>query len=64
VLDSCNSSHAQNSTWGDKSWRVRVVVERERGRKIQACKNPHQIVKRIWFKKLGFLQVKDAMNRC
>jgi hypothetical protein len=44
--------------------RVRVVVGRERGRKIQACKNPHQIVKRIWFKKLGFLQVKDAMHRC
>jgi hypothetical protein len=47
-----------------KSWRVRVVVERERGRKIQACKNTHQIVKRIWFKKLRFLQVEDAMHRC
>jgi hypothetical protein len=47
-----------------KSWRVRVVVERERGRKIQACNNTHQIVKRIWFKKLGFLQVEDAMHRC
>jgi len=47
-----------------KSWRVRVVVERERGRKIQACKHPHQIVKRIQFKKLGFLQVEDAMRRC
>jgi hypothetical protein len=44
--------------------RVRVLVERERGRKIQACENPHQIVKRIWFKKLQFLQVEDAMHRC
>ncbi len=50
MLGSCNSSHAQNWNLG----RVRVVVGRERGRKIQACKNPHQIVKRIWFKKLGF----------
>jgi hypothetical protein len=39
-------------------WRGR---EEER---FKLAKTPHQIVKRIWFKKLGFLQVEDAMHRC
>jgi hypothetical protein len=46
-----------------KSWRVRVVERREEER-FKLAKTPHQIVKRIRFNKLGFLQVEDVIHRC